>query len=133
MSGKRAYIQANKEWLSAKAVEDGVHEIVPGVYYRSLTSVAERMRHPKPSSIVTAHYTGRTIDGRSFDSSVGSSPLIIRLRELIPGWVLAMQQMCAGDKWELYLSAEMGYGKYAQPGIPAGSTLIFEVELLQFT
>ena len=42
----------------------------------------------------------------------------------------AMQQMCVGDKWEVYIPAEMGYGKFSQPGIPGGSTLIFEIELL---
>ena len=31
---------------------------------------------------------------------------------------------------ELYIPAEMGYGKFSQPGIPGGSTLIFEIELL---
>lgn len=133
MSGKRAYIQANQDWLSAKAREADVHEITSGVYYRVLASGEDCSRHPQPSSIITAHYTGRTIDGRTFDTSVGSSPLVIRLRQLIPGWIVAMQQMSVGDKWEIYLSTEMGYGKLSQSGIPAGSTLIFEVELLQFT
>ena len=41
-----------------------------------------------------------------------------------------MQQMHIGDKWELYIPAEMGYGKFSQPGILGGSTLIFEIELL---
>ena len=41
-----------------------------------------------------------------------------------------MQQMCVGDKWEVYIPADMGYGKFSQPGIPGGSTLIFEIELL---
>ena len=41
-----------------------------------------------------------------------------------------MQQMCVGDKWEVYILAEMGYGKFSQPGIPGGCTLIFEIELL---
>ncbi len=31
---------------------------------------------------------------------------------------------------EVYIPAEMGYGKISQPGIPSGSTLIFEIELL---
>ena len=50
--------------------------------------------------------------------------------DLIEGWIIAMQQMHIGDKWELYIPAEMGYGKFSQPGIPGGSTLIFEIELL---
>ena len=39
--------------------------------------------------------------------------------------------MCIGDVWEVYIPAGMGYGKFAQPGIPGGSTLIFEIELLR--
>ena len=54
----------------------------------------------------------------------------IRIKGKITGWIIAMQQMCVGDKWEIYLPAEMGYGKFSQPGIPGGSTLIFEIELL---
>jgi len=44
--------------------------------------------------------------------------------------IIAIQQMHIGDKWEIYIPAEMGYGKFSQPGIPGGSTLIFEIELL---
>ena len=58
--------------------------------------------------------------------------MTIRLCDLIEGWIIAMQQMCVGDKWEVYIPAEMGYGKFAQPGIPAYSTLIFEIELISF-
>ena len=46
------------------------------------------------------------------------------------GWIVAMQPMHVGDQWKLYIPAEMGSGKFSQPGIPGGSTLIFEVELL---
>ena len=75
-------------------------------------------------------FTGRTINGKKFDSSRGGAPLAVRLCDLIEGWIVAMQQMCVGDKWEVYIPAEMGYGKFSQPGIPGGSTLIFEIELL---
>lgn len=60
----------------------------------------------------------------------GGTPPVFRLNELIGGWIIALQQMCVGDKWEIYLPASMGYGKFSQPGIPGGSTLIFEIELL---
>lgn len=56
--------------------------------------------------------------------------LAYRLSELIESWIIALQQMHIGNKWEIYISAEMSYGKFSQPGIPAGSTLIFEIELL---
>ena len=97
-----------------------------GVLIEGNTSSAQ----PTVRSIITAHYTGKTIDGKQFDSSRGGVPLACRLCDLIEGWIIAMQQMHIGDKWEVYIPAEMGYGKFSQPGIPGGSTLIFEIELL---
>ncbi len=38
-----------------------------------------------------------------------------RLCDLIEGWIIAVQQMHIGDKWEVYIPAEMGYGKYEGP------------------
>lgn len=127
---KREYAQLNKAWIEAKAQEEGVKALPRGIYYKMLAEGQNDGRHPSPRSIVTAHYTGWTIDGRKFDSSRGGAPLAIRLCDLIEGWIVAMQQMCMGDRWEVYIPAEMGYGKFSQPGIPAGSTLIFEIELL---
>lgn len=130
MANKREYAAANKRWLEEKAQEEGVKALPKGIYYKVLTDGKNNGVHPTPRSIVTAHYTGRTINGKKFDSSRGGTPLAIRLCDLIEGWIIAMQQMCIGDKWEVYIPAEMGYGKYSQPGIPGGSTLVFEIELL---
>ena len=127
---KREYAQVNKNWHTAKAQAEGVKPLPKGVCYKVLAEANAYENHPTPRSIVTAHYTGRTIDGKQFDSSRGGAPLAIRLCDLIEGWIIAMQQMCVGDKWEVYIPAEMGYGKFSQPGIPGGSTLIFEIELL---
>ena len=127
---KREYAQANKDWLAAKAQEEGVRPLLKGIYYKVLSEGKGDGKHPTPRSIVTAHYTGWTINGKKFDSSRSGAPLAVRLCDLITGWVIAMQQMCIGDKWEVYIPAEMGYGKFSQPGIPGGSTLIFEIELL---
>ena len=80
--------------------------------------------------MVTAHYTGKTINGKTFDSSRGDVAPAFRLRDLIPGWIIAMQKMHVGDRWEVYIPAEQGYGKRSVPGIPGGSTLIFDIELL---
>ncbi len=126
---KREYIQANKEWLGAKAKEDGIKTLTNGVCYKVINEGKDDGKHPKPHSIVTAHYTGWTINGKKFDSSLGGTPVAFRLNELIEGWIIAMQHMCIGDKWEIYIPAELGYGKFSQPGIPGGSTLIFEIEL----
>ena len=130
MKKKGVYVQENREWLAAKAKEDGVKALSKGVCYKVLSQGEQNGPHPTIRSIITAHYTGKTIDGKQFDSSRGGVPLACRLCDLIEGWGIAVQQMSVGDKWEVYIPAEMGYGKFSQPGIPGGSTLIFEIELL---
>ncbi len=130
MANKREYAAANKRWLEEKSQEEGVKALPKGIYYKVLAEGKNDGVHPSPRSIVTAHYTGRTIDGRLFDSSRGGAPLAVRLCDLIEGWIIAMQHMCVADKWEVYIPSDMGYGKFSQPGIPGGSTLIFEIELL---
>ncbi len=127
---KKEYVEANKQWLIEKAMEDGVMPLPKGIYYKEISRGRGDDVHPSPRSIVTVHYTGRTINGKKFDSSRGGAPVAFRLNQLIEGWIIAIQQMCIGDKWEVYLPAEMGYGRFSQPGIPGGSTLIFEIELL---
>lgn len=127
---KKEYAQANKDWLIQKSQEEGVKTLAKGVCYKVLAEGKNDGRHPTLRSIVTAHYTWRTVDGRQFDSSRNGVPPTFRLCDLIEGWIVAMQQMCVGDKWEVCIPAEMGYDKFAQPGIPANSTLVFEIELL---
>ena len=130
MANKREYAAANKRWLEEKSQGEGVKALPKGIYYKVLAEGKNDGVHPSPRSIVTVHYTGRTIDGKQFDSSRGGAPLAVRLCDLIEGWIIAMQHMCVADKWEVYIPSEMGYGKFSQPGIPGGSTLIFEIELL---
>ena len=127
---KQEYIEKNKAWLAAKAQEPGVKALDGGIYYKVLKSGNKDGRKPNRGSVVTVHYVGKTINGKTFDSSRGGVAPAFRLRDLILGWVIALQQMRVGDKWEIYIPAEKGYGKLNQPGIPGGSTLIFEIELL---
>lgn len=130
MAKKKDYAEDNRRWLSSKAQEEGVESLPKGIYYRVVKRGSDDGRHPSPDSVVTVHYTGRTINGRKFDSSRGGVPVAFRLRDLIEGWIIAIQRMCVGDVWEVYIPAEMGYGRFSQPGIPGGSTLVFEIELI---
>ncbi len=126
---KQEYIEKNKAWLADKAKEPGVIALDKGVLYKVIRS-GKGGPTPNRNSVVTAHYVGKTINGKTFDSSRGGVAPAFRLRDLIPGWIIALQQMHVGDKWEIYIPAEQAYGRFNQPGIPGGSTLIFEIELL---
>ena len=127
---KKEYIEKNRRWLQEKATESGVRALDKGIYYKVIRSGAPGGAQPGRSSVVTVHYTGRTINGKTFDSSRGGVAPAFRLRELIAGWIIALQQMRVGDRWEIYIPAEQGYGRFSQPGIPGGSTLVFDIELL---
>ncbi len=127
---KQDYIIKNREWLVAKASEPGVKALDKGILYKVISKGKPGGARPNRNSVVTVHYTGTTINGKKFDSSRGGTPPAMRLRDLIQGWVIALQQMQVGDRWEIYLPAEMGYGRFSQPGIPGGSTLVFDIELL---
>lgn len=127
---KQEYIDKNRKWLADKAQEPGVKPIDKGILYKRIKSGDPKGRTPNRNSVVTVHYTGKTINGKTFDSSRGGVAPAFRLRELIPGWIIVLQQMHVGDKWELYIPAEQAYGRLNQPGIPGGSTLIFEIELI---
>ena len=58
---KREYIQANKDWLEEKAKEDGVKALPKGIYYKVLNEGDQASTKPTVRSIITAHYTGRTV------------------------------------------------------------------------
>ena len=73
---KKEYIQANQEWLAAKAQEEGVRALPKGIYYKVLSSGKADGKHPTPRSIITAHYTGWTIDGRNLTAAGAAHRLL---------------------------------------------------------
>ncbi|HUR19742.1 MAG TPA: FKBP-type peptidyl-prolyl cis-trans isomerase [Vicinamibacterales bacterium] len=86
--------------------------------------------HPTPTSRVVVHYTGWTMDGKEFDSSVRKGkPLDYPLNRLIPGWIEGVQLMVKGEKRKFWIPGQLAYDGIA--GRPQG-TLVFEIELLDF-
>lgn len=127
---KQEYIQKNQKYLEDKANEPGIHTLDKGILYKIIKTGNTQTPTPNRNSVITVHYTGRTINGKTFDTTRSSTPAAFRLRDLIPGWIIPLQQMHPGDRWEIYIPASQAYGKTTQPGIPGGSTLIFDIELL---
>ncbi|WP_288501943.1 FKBP-type peptidyl-prolyl cis-trans isomerase, partial [uncultured Pseudomonas sp.] len=87
---------------------------------------------PKPTDVVTVHYEGKLIDGKVFDSSVErGSPIDLPVSGVIPGWVEALQLMHVGEKYKLFIPADLAYGAQSpSPLIPANSVLVFDLELI---
>lgn len=118
-----------KAFLDENRQKPGVVSLDSGLQYRVITQGAGAK--PKKTDTVTFHYKGTLIDGTVFDSSYErGEPATIPVDQLIPGWVEALPLMSVGSKWELFVPYDLAYGE--RPGGPGGpgSTLVFEVELL---
>jgi peptidylprolyl isomerase len=86
----------------------------------------------KAGAHIKIHYTGWLTNGTIFDSSVvRKEPLEAGLGDLIKGWQEGVPGMKAGGVRRLKIPAELGYGKKERGKIPANSTLVFEIELLE--
>lgn len=82
---------------------------------------------------LTVHYRGMLTSGHVFDSSLTREPIRFRVgaRKVIKGWEQGLLGMKVGGKRKLIIPPRLGYGDKVVPGIPPGSWLIFEVELLE--
>ncbi|ATO35035.1 FKBP-type peptidyl-prolyl cis-trans isomerase FkpA [Dickeya dianthicola] len=86
---------------------------------------------PKDSDTVVVNYKGTLVDGSEFDNSYKrGEPLSFRLDGVIPGWTEGLKHVKKGGKIKLVIPPTLAYGEAGVPGIPANSTLVFEVELL---
>jgi len=88
----------------------------------------------KAGDRVLVHYIGALPSGEVFDSSlIREEPFefIIGAGMVIEGWERGVAGMKVGSRRRLVIPPDLGYGSQAIGPIPANSTLIFEVELLQ--
>ncbi|MEF3280160.1 MAG: FKBP-type peptidyl-prolyl cis-trans isomerase [Elusimicrobiota bacterium] len=87
---------------------------------------------PVSTDIVKVHYNGYFINGVSFDSSYKrGEPVKFALNQVIPCWTEALTKIKVGGKAKIGCPSQIAYGdKGMEPVIPPGSTLIFDVELL---
>ena len=120
----------SEAFLTENKNKPGVVTLPSGLQYKIITSGDGKQ--PTESDTVTTHYRGTLIDGREFDSSYKrNQPATFPVKGVIKGWTEALQLMHVGDKWQLFIPAELAYGT-TQRGelIQPNSALIFEVELL---
>lgn len=129
-----ASLDKNKEegakFLKENANNKSVYTTKSGLQYRKLKD--GNGKRPTANSTVKVHYTGKLLDGTVFDSSVErGEPMEFPVGAVIPGWTEGLQLMDEGSKYMLYIPYNLAYGENPAGEIPPGSTLIFEVELLE--
>lgn len=126
----RENIEKGEKFMKEISNNKSVYTTKSGLKYRKLKD--GNGKHPTGTDRVKVHYTGKLIDGTTFDSSVDrGQPITFGLNEVIPGWTEGLQLMDEGSKYMLYIPYNLGYGMRDMGNIPAGSTLVFEVELIE--
>ena len=120
-----AYLKANN--ITAQPTASGIYfiEVQKGKGPKAMTGQK-----------VSVHYTGTLLDGKKFDSSYDrKEPISFALGTgaVIKGWDEAISMMSKGGKAKVIIPSKMAYGERAQGPIPAFSTLVFDVELVDIT
>lgn len=122
--------QAGDAYLTKAAQAKGATQTASGLIIQTLK--AGTGPSPKATDKVKVHYHGTLTNGKVFDSSVQrGEPATFPLNGVIPCWTEGLQLMKVGGKSRLICPAKLAYGDQGAPPIKPGSTLVFEVELLE--
>jgi len=123
---------AGQAFLEKNQSKDGIKITASGLQYLILDKGTAEEK-PSATSTVKVHYHGTLIDGSVFDSSVERGEAIeFKLNQVIKGWTEGVQLMSRGDKFRFFIPPELAYGESSVASITPGSTLIFDVELIDF-
>jgi peptidylprolyl isomerase len=100
---------------------------VSGLSYEILKPGSGRS-HPTETSTVTVHYSGWTMDGKMFDSSISrGEPATFPLKNVIPGWTEGVQLMVEGEKTRFWIPEALAYKGQG----PIFGDLVFDIELIK--
>jgi FKBP-type peptidyl-prolyl cis-trans isomerase FklB len=122
-----------EKFLAENKSKEGVKTTASGLQYKVIKEGTGKK--PAKENTVKVHYTGTTIDGKVFDSSVErGEPIEFPLAGVIAGWTEGVQLMSVGSKYTLYIPSNLAYGEQgAGQAIGPNEALIFDVELLDIT
>jgi FKBP-type peptidyl-prolyl cis-trans isomerase len=129
-AGKQS-ASASEKFTAYKTPQPGVTTLPSGLLYEILKPGSGPM--PKATDTVRVNYTGLLLDGTVFDATLKHPPFDpaeFPLDQVIAGWTEGIQKINKGGVIRLIIPAKLAYGDKSPPGIPPGSMLVFEVELL---
>lgn len=123
-------IQAGEKFLTQNKLRKEITATASGLQYEVIREGTGEK--PGPTDSVTCHYRGTLLDGKVFDNSYDrGQPITFPLSGVIAGWTEGLQLMSVGAKYKFYIPYNLAYGEFDMMQIPGGSTLVFEVELLE--
>ena len=125
--------ETNVKWLAENAKKPNIKITASGLQYEVVeASTKKDAKQPVAADTVKVNYVGALTDGTVFDASANhGGPASFGVGQVIKGWTEALQLMKEGDKFKLYIPAELAYGENAPPAIGPNQILVFEVELVE--
>lgn len=121
-----------QDFLAKNKSNPKVKTTASGLQYEVLQE-GDGKTKPTATNVVQVKYTGKLLDGTVFDSTDknGGAAMDINLGSVIKGWTEGIQLMSKGSKYRFYIPSDLAYGDNgAGAAIPAGATIIFDVELV---
>ena len=130
-------LKLGEEFLEENAKRDEIKITENGLQYEILKLGLTGLK-AKKENVVTIHYQASLINGDVYDSSINKEPVSFPLNApngTIKGLHEGIELMSVGDQYRFYIPAKLAYGNTSPEGspIPAGSTLIFVVELVKLS
>lgn len=117
------------DFLARNARQPGVVTTASGLQYKVLEK-GKGGASPTDTDVTLVNYEGKLLNGTTFDKSQQPTPMPVA--GVVPGFGEALKLMHKGEKTRFWLKPSLGYGDKAAGPIPAGSTLVFDVELIDF-
>jgi len=118
-----------KKFLEENAAKEGIVTLESGLQYKVLQEGTGKK--PSPEDMVEVNYISKDIQGNVVDTSYrggASKPAQFKVKNVIPGWLEALQRMPEGSKWEIYVPSHLAYRDTTPL---AGQTVVFEIELVK--
>jgi FKBP-type peptidyl-prolyl cis-trans isomerase FkpA len=121
---------ANLSFLASNAARPGVVSRPDGLQYRILASGFGK--RPGPADTIQISFSGKLIDGKIFDGTSPGLPVTLAVNALIRGLNEGVQLMHEGDRWQLVVPANLGFGTNgaANGVVPPNQVLIFDIALV---
>ena len=113
-----------KAYLDARGIKATAD---PRGFFYIINNPGDTTLRPSVCSTIATSYTGRLTDGNQFDASNYTT---LSLSNLVLGWQEGLPLIGKGGNITLYVPPSLGYGTIARSTIPANSTLVFYIDLL---
>lgn len=117
-----------------KLTQDKAYTEIPDVAVYTKTLAIKNGRKVKRGDMITIHYKGTLMNGKTFDSSYKRNQpfkTLIGVGQVIQGWDETLVHFSEGERGRIIIKPNAAYGKRRLPGIPGNSHLIFDVEIVK--